>query len=147
MELAHIISSWLGDAKLMQLATASNNQPWVCTVGFVSDDNFNIFWFSRNSRRHSREIMKNGQVAATIVNDIAGRQAIQLTGVAAKLPLEQAPEIHAMYKAKLGIEPVSLADLGKSTEVSFWRLTPTLISTWDEVNFADNPKREYGLPE
>jgi uncharacterized protein YhbP (UPF0306 family) len=145
MKLHDTLSTWFSENKLMQLSTATNNQPWICTVGFATDDDFNLYWFSRTDRRHSEEIGQNSKVAATIVHDVRKRQAIQLTGTAAKVPKDQAANIHALYVNKLGFQPVSLEQLAVSDDVSFWRLTPNKIELWDEGDFPASPKQEYPL--
>src|SRR5690606_14682804 len=55
-----------GDTQAMQLATVAGNQPWVCTVYFVADDELNLYWLSWPTRRHSKELMGNSKVAAAI---------------------------------------------------------------------------------
>jgi uncharacterized protein YhbP (UPF0306 family) len=51
----------------MSLATTRDNKPWVCEVHFAYDDNLNIYYRSLKSRRHSREIELNPNVAGNIV--------------------------------------------------------------------------------
>src|SRR3990167_10572859 len=65
--IRQLIKDYLRKAKLMQLATSVNGQPWVCSVWFASDEDLNIYWFSSTTRRHSGEILKNKKVAAAIV--------------------------------------------------------------------------------
>lgn len=38
MELKKIIEDYLKEAKLMQLATSVDGQPWVCSVWFAADE-------------------------------------------------------------------------------------------------------------
>lgn len=65
-ELQHRVRAYLSTAKMMQLATARNDSPWVCNVWFASDDDLNIYWISSTKRRHSNEIADNPRVAAAI---------------------------------------------------------------------------------
>lgn len=51
--------------KVMQLATSSNGQPWICSVYFVVHDG-NFYWLSLPTRRHSTEITKNKKAALAI---------------------------------------------------------------------------------
>ena len=67
MKLKKLIEDYLKEAKLMQLATAVDNQPWVCNVWFAADKELHIYWFSSTTRRHSSEVLKNNKVAAAIV--------------------------------------------------------------------------------
>ena len=67
MDLKKLIEDYLKEAKLMQLATSANNQPWACSVWFGSDEDLNIYWFSSTTRRHSKEVMENPKVGAAVV--------------------------------------------------------------------------------
>lgn len=51
----------------MSLGTSSNNIPWVCEVHFAYDDQLNVYFRSKSSRRHSLEIATNPNVAGSIV--------------------------------------------------------------------------------
>ncbi|MEK7186412.1 MAG: pyridoxamine 5'-phosphate oxidase family protein [Patescibacteria group bacterium] len=67
MDLRKLIEDYLREAKLMQLSTAVNNQPWTCSVWLAADKDLNIYWFSSTTRRHSKEVMKNPKVGGAIV--------------------------------------------------------------------------------
>src|SRR5688500_13604940 len=64
--------------KVMQLATAADGLPWICTVYFVLVDGA-FYWLSLPERRHSQEIEKNPAVAIAVVlqpdKPVAGIQA------------------------------------------------------------------------
>lgn len=64
--MRQLILDYLGEAKMMQLATVHDGKPWVCNVWFVSDKNMNTYWISSSNRRHSKEIATNPYVAASI---------------------------------------------------------------------------------
>ncbi|MBI2414593.1 pyridoxamine 5'-phosphate oxidase family protein [candidate division WWE3 bacterium] len=66
-EIKDLITKYLEEARLMQVATSINNQPWACSVYFVFDNDFNLYWISTPKRRHSLEIKENSKVAGTIV--------------------------------------------------------------------------------
>lgn len=51
----------------MQLATAVNDQPYLCTVHYYSDDNLNFYWSSKPFRRHSGEIEQNPKVSTYVL--------------------------------------------------------------------------------
>lgn len=46
MNIYQLIKDYLTEAKLMQLVTSVDGQPWVCSVWFATDDELNIYWFS-----------------------------------------------------------------------------------------------------
>lgn len=52
----------------LSLATAKDNKPWVCEVHFAYDKNFNLYFRSLSSRRHSQEIAENPHVAGNIID-------------------------------------------------------------------------------
>ena len=146
MNLDELLQQYLNDNKLMQLATlGENGQPWLCSVYFVHDEDNNIYWTSaRSKRRHSREIKNDSRVAVTIVQDPVNKQALQITGVASEVSLEDAERVDKLYSAKYGdknrLEEV-LADLPEGR--AFWKVEPTTISFWDEVNFPGVNKVDY----
>lgn len=67
MSLEKLIEEYLREAKLMQVATVKNNRPWVASVWYVHDKDWNLYFISRKSRRHSLELKDNQYVAGTIV--------------------------------------------------------------------------------
>src|SRR4051812_34899784 len=101
-----LLKSYLQQQHMMQLATASGEQPWICTVYYVVDDDFNLYWASWPTRRHSLEIAQNARVAAAIPlafengRSVAG---VQLQGVAKiVIKSETIPPIAERYAAKFG---------------------------------------------
>jgi len=71
----------------MQLATALDNQPWVCSVWFAADKDLNIYWFSSTTRRHSGEVLKNKKVAAAIGRNMPRDHFDIYRLIKAKLPI------------------------------------------------------------
>jgi len=61
------IRDYLPDIIHMSLATSVGNQPWLCEVHYVYDDDLNFYFRSLESRRHSQEIERNPNVAGSIV--------------------------------------------------------------------------------
>lgn len=91
-DLRTLIKQYLQEAKLMQLATAIDNQPWTCSVWFTTDEELNIYWFSSITRRHSKEVMKNHKVSAAIVlpqTPSDPPRGLQLQGIAELLTKEK----------------------------------------------------------
>src|SRR5687768_8880696 len=50
---------------VMQIATARNGVPWICTVYFVFTEG-KFYWLSFPERRHSRDIADNDHVAVAV---------------------------------------------------------------------------------
>lgn len=149
MKEKEIYQDILKDIKLMQLATCRDNQPWLCNVWYVMDEDENIYWNSRLTRRHSEEIADNPRVACTFhkwFNEGIGQkgQALIVSGNAELLSGE---DIRMPYKLYVGRNPKFLDVQSLETTMSatgphfFYKLTPDEIIWWDEVNFPDNPRR------
>ena len=97
MDLKELIKQYFNDNKHMQLATIKNGQPWICTVYFASDDDFNLYWTSARSRQHSVEILNDSRVAVTVVRDTERKQALQITGNAYEASDDDLERIHSLY--------------------------------------------------
>lgn len=67
MDIEAIIRENIGATLHMSLATSKNNAPWVCEVHFAYDDNLNLYFRSKPSRRHSLEIADNPTISGNIV--------------------------------------------------------------------------------
>src|SRR5690349_11173606 len=85
MDAKKLLRDYLSEFFTVQLATVDGDQPWVCTVRFIADEQNNLFWASLPTRRHSQEIAKHSKVAAAIVvHNVIGEPVIgiQLEGTA-----------------------------------------------------------------
>lgn len=144
MDTKNLVIEFLKVNKLMQLATVSGDQPWLCNVYFVSDDANNIYWSSARVRRHSREIRAHAKVAATVVHDEERKQAVLITGEAFEVTQNEVEKVNILYASKFGDKPSRLAEVLANTPDgrAYWVLKPKTITLWDEVNFPDSPKQE-----
>lgn len=147
-DLRKLIVGYLKEAKLMQLATAVDNQPWVASVWFAADENLNIYWISSTTRRHSDEVSKNQKVAAGIVlphtpQDTA--RGIQLQGIAE--PLTNKEEIEkaiSLFENRIFTREKIQQFMGSSDfPHRFYKITPTKFVLFDAVNFPDKSRQEY----
>lgn len=145
-----MIKEYLEKARLMQVVTAKDNQPWACSVYFAFDDDLNLFWISTPERRHSKEIENNEKVAGTIVlsHTLGDKvRGLQFQGIAKRLTSkEEMQEGMNVYAKRMGMgEEKHTAILeGKNPHVPY-KITPTLFVLFDEFNFPDNPRQEYIL--
>jgi uncharacterized protein YhbP (UPF0306 family) len=147
MDLKALITEYLSSNKHMQLATVKNGQPWICTVYFVHDDNFNLYWTSGRSRQHSLEILNDSKAAVTVVHDIERKQALQIIGNAYEVEDGDLERVHGLYTAKFGAKHYDLEEMKKHDPEgrSYWVFKPTEIFLWDEVNFPEAPKQKYNF--
>jgi uncharacterized protein YhbP (UPF0306 family) len=150
IDLRQLIQDYLQEAKLMQLATSSNNQPWICSVWFAADQDLNIYWFSSTTRRHSDEVLKNSQVAAAIVlpqTPADTPRGLQLEGTA-ELLTEQADidKAISVYADRI-FSKETIKDLKENPEKphAFYRIKPTQFVLFDMVNFPENSRRELNI--
>jgi len=150
MNLRALIEKYLKEAKLMQLATSLDNQPWVCNVWFAADEDLNIYWFSSINRRHSSEVMKNQKVAAAMALPHTPKdppRGLQLQGMAEVLTKQEDID-KAIYIFKDRIFPIeTIEELmeNKENPHKFYRIKPTQFVLFDAVNFGDNWRQEYNL--
>ena len=147
MDLKPLIKEYLADNKHMQLATVNAGNPWICTVYFVEDDNFNLYWMSARERQHSVEIANNPRVAVTVVRDTERKQALQITGNAYEVADEDLERVNRLYESKYGLKNYNLDEIKehKPEGRAYWVFKPTTISLWDEVNFPDSPKQKLEI--
>jgi uncharacterized protein YhbP (UPF0306 family) len=125
----------LGDAQVMQVATVRHDQPWICTVWFVADNDLNLYWLSLPARRHSQEIAHNQKVAAAIVI----KQDMPTVGLQIEGMAEQVSDpvlvklIMEKYFAKYG-EGKDFYDrfMASKNKHAMYRIKPHLIVLMDE---------------
>lgn len=150
MNLKSLIKDYLNIAKLMQLATSLENQPWVCNVWFASDSNLNIYYFSSITRRHSKEVLKNNKVAGAIAlphTPDDSPRGLQFQGVVEVLgkqaDIDKAISVYAGRIFSRGKIKEFMEH--KEKPHRFYRIKPTQFILFDVVNFPDNSRQEYNL--
>lgn len=150
MDVKSLIKGYLQEAKLMQLATSIDNQPWICSVWFAADEDLNIYWFSSTTRRHSEEITKNPKVGAAIVlphTPDDPPRGIQLEGTAEMLTKqEDIDKAISLYTNRI-FSQEKIKEFMEYAERphKFYRIKPTRFVLFDAVNFPDNSRQELTL--
>jgi uncharacterized protein YhbP (UPF0306 family) len=147
MDVKELIKKYLRQGRMMQIATASGDQPWICTVYYAEDENQNLYWLSVPARRHSQEIEKNSKIAVAIPikfdkNPIIG---IQAEGTAAVVEDEETVKnIMPAYVEKYGTgkDFYELFKAGKNQH-NLYKFTPSKYSLFDETNFDDGQKHGW----
>jgi uncharacterized protein YhbP (UPF0306 family) len=148
MNPTELVRQHLAQAKIMQLATSADDQPWVVTVHFYADDELNLYWISTLARRHSQAIEQNSKVATTIlVHENTAEEpyviGITIEGVAELIGETPDETVGQGYVAKLNKDDNFLADIASGTNPhKFYRLKPTKIVLFDNKNSPDNPRQE-----
>jgi uncharacterized protein YhbP (UPF0306 family) len=149
MDLRKLITDYLEQARLMQVATAKNNQPWASTVLFAFDENFNLYWISKPDTRHSQEIGENEKIAGTIVSPTAlgeNVRGLQFEGIAREATGEDMKKAIDVYAARVNMKDERKQKLLDKTDGhNAYIITPKLFVLFDTLNFPDNPRQEYKI--
>ncbi|MBI2327786.1 pyridoxamine 5'-phosphate oxidase family protein [Candidatus Curtissbacteria bacterium] len=150
--LKELIAEYLRDAKLMQVATSQNNKPWIATVWYVNDEDWNLYFISRKNRRHSLEINNNPYVAGAIVlphTKGSGEKVrgLQFEGKAEEAKGKALKKARNLYLIKYSsAEDIPLKKLEDPKFIAtFYVIHPKAFILFDEVNFPDNPRQELKL--
>ncbi len=152
--MENLVREYLDEAKLMQIATAKENRPWVASVWYVNDDKLNLYFISRRARRHSLEIKENENVAgAIVVPHTVGSgekvRGLQFEGTARECKgkeIEKAKEIYIEKYSSAEIIPTEKLKDPKFI-ASFYMIKPKMFVLFDEVNFPNEPRQELWLKE
>ena len=149
MDLRKIIEKDLKKARMMQVATVKNNQPWNCTVYFAADDDLNLYWISKPDTRHSKEIEGNSKVAAAIPVkfDNLTVRGLSIEGKATEVKnLNEIKQKVKLYSDKFNRGEDWYKDfISGNNPHKLYRIKPTKFVLFDRVNFPDNDRQEFSL--
>ncbi|MEK7594298.1 MAG: pyridoxamine 5'-phosphate oxidase family protein [Patescibacteria group bacterium] len=136
MDVKTLLLEYLPKARIMQLATSVNGQPWACNLHYYSDSELNLYWGSSPQARHSQEITQNAKVAAVIMIHEDSPEEKYVIGVTyegvADYIGEPDPELVSDFEAKLDRKPSGL-----------YRIKPSKIVLFDNKDFPDSPRQEW----
>lgn len=143
MSYEKFVAEYLSKGKVMQLATASENGPWICTVNYVNDSAGNVYWMSMKSSRHSVDIQRNASTAVAVVLDPDRKMGLQLMGRSSRAGDEELEKVHDLYSAKYGGKPERLAEArSASPDVrTYYVFRPSAAKMHDQVNFPTDPQQ------
>lgn len=151
MSAEELIRKYVFDMKIMQLATCTKDQPWVCNLHYYSDDELNIYWLSTPDRRHSKELEENPKAGAAILvhqdsEDEDYVIGLSVEGVAEKVDWHKYEQIVPNYGRKHGTSKTFLDSIiaGENAHI-IYVLKPTKIVLFDNKNFPDNPRQEWNV--
>lgn len=150
MNLRELIEAYLDQAKLMQLATSVNDQPWVCHVWFAADKDLNIYFISSTTRRHSGEILQNNKVGGAVVlpqSPTDAPRGLQFQGTVETLENPQDIEKAMSFYAGRIFPEEQIKEFMQDEEHphKFYKIKPSQFILFDAVNFPDNSRQEYNL--
>ncbi|CAN5639154.1 hypothetical protein BH23PAT1_BH23PAT1_2900 [soil metagenome] len=151
MDLQELITKYMRQGHMMQLATVAADQPWCCSVYYVVDEDCNIYWASIPDRRHSKEIAMHGNVAGAIPIQFAkGEKVIglQVEGTASMVDSPgEIKQIAKKYASKFDRTMQWVEEFSSGqTKHKLYRLKPKLIVLFDEQNFSGPDARQEWHP-
>lgn len=143
VDLRGLIEEILRDSREMILATSDGSGPWAATLVFGHDQNFNLYWMSRQNTRHSFQLLKNPNVAAVINKQPTGGgqdKGLQIEGKAHELSDEKEIGAAREFFAKRGT-PLNLPKTAEEAEpisedMSWYVLKPIKINIIYEPLFG-----------
>lgn len=146
-----LIRKYLKEKETAQIATLKGDQPWISTVYYVADGNYNLYWMSQKHRRHSQEIQSHSKAAAAIAVKFPGHPVIglQIEGNAQLLDRpEDLAEPMKLYIKKFNESRNFYEEVlaGESSHY-LYKLKPRSIVLFDEENFPDDSRQEWKLSE
>ena len=137
-EIYALIEEILNKGYVMSLATFDEGGIWVSDVVFINDAEFNIYWISQISTRHSKAIKKNRRVAASITISKPGEanEGLQIEGFAETVDRTSLEMVKKHLEKRAGqlphkkpfIENDKLID----PEMSWYKLIPKKIELINE---------------
>lgn len=147
MDVEKTIRDYLPNILHMSLGTCVNNKPWVCEVGFVYDDDLNLYWRSMASRRHSQDIAANPQVAGNIVVQHGPGEkprGLYFEGTAEMLHgIDEASPVYQLFVDRLGFGPAILEDAAKEDGFKFYKVN---VADWYMFDARESsPPQKYHL--
>jgi uncharacterized protein YhbP (UPF0306 family) len=151
MNIEQAIRNYIPDVIHMSLATTSGNKPWVCELHFAFDDGLNLYFRSRASRRHSKEITLNAFVSGNIVKQYGPDDepvGVYFEGAAKLLPAgdEQNDAFNALC-ARFGADDKILEEAKDPEGHQFYKIsvdTYYLFGTLDERGPKKHEIKWYG---
>lgn len=149
MDLRKLIEDYLKEGRMMMVATVVGDQPWNCTLMFVSDENSNLYWISTLDTRHSKEIQKHKKVAAAIPIKYMD---LTVVGLQVEGDAELVKNLAEIKRAiRLYVDKFNRGEdwyedfIAGKNEHKLYKIKPRLFVLFDRVNFPDNSRQEYTL--
>ncbi len=148
MDVEKTIREYLPQVIHLSLATCRDNRPWVCEVHFAYDNDLNLYFISRASRRHSKEMADNERVAGNIVTQHVIDQKPRGVYFEGKgMLLEDVDEYHpayTLYSERFGVEKEILDEAKTPEGYKFYKIEVDAYYFFDARD--SHPSKKYELP-
>src|SRR3569833_2869808 len=128
MDIEQKIRQYLPNVLHMSLATCANDKPWVCEVHFVYDEELNVYFRSKLSRRHSQEIATNPNVAGNIIEPHDKTMKPRGVYFEGRAQIVKEPgELLALFQGRLGLGEEIIEDAKQPDGHKVYKIT---VSDW-----------------
>lgn len=150
-DVLNIVKRHLDKCKLMQVSTCQNNKPRIFNCWFSYDKDFNFYYISESSAKHSKDIAKNSNVAVSIIhpkmNNGVGQdvQGLMFEGIAKQA---KGKDLFVGYMNFLKKYPkvsqyIKLVNKKiKMKDTKIYKINAKKGIWYDEVNFENYPRQE-----
>lgn len=131
MGLREEIQKYLETYHVLILATVDEGGPWATPLFYASDENFDLYFLSEPSVRHSQAIARTPRVSAAVHGGSTGWtdiMGIQLDGWASAVSDELEEHARECYEAKF---PFALALVPSDRSYRFYRIRPRWLRLID----------------
>lgn len=144
-----LVREYLPQVQVMQFATSNNDQPWLCALHFVNDDELNLYWVSESKRRHSQELASNEKAAAYVLVHVNSKKedyviGISFEGTAREVLASDHPEVVQAYVAKHHSSDSFKEKIANGT-IPLYQFMPTSIVMFNNKDFKDHPRQEWKM--
>ncbi len=117
-----------------------NKRLWICSVYYVADNNFNLYFLSEPTTEHSKNITVNGEVACAIADSRqkanSKKIGVQLNGIASLVSNIQKIKwmLNLWNKINTGFESIiNLKNIkNKVIKSKIYKITPKKIKFFNE---------------
>lgn len=148
MDVEKVIREYISGVIHLSLATCVDNEPWVCEVHFVYDDDLNLYFRSKPSRRHSKDIAANANVAGNIVVQHGLEEKVRgvyFEGCAELLEnVDAGHPAYQLYCSRFNTDQSIIDEAKEPDGHKFYKITVREFSLFDSKE--SNPSRKYTLP-
>lgn len=129
IDVEQVVREYIDKTVHMSLGTSRDNKPWVCEVHFAFDEELNLYFRSKPTRRHSLEIKDNPNVAGNIIkqhNLDESVVGVYFEGTAEMLSdITENSTAYKVLSARLRTKPEALVEAQKDDGHKFYKISVT----------------------
>lgn len=138
----------LNNVKQMVVCASKDNRPWCATVFFAFDENLNLYFFSTEKRRHSKDISNNPNVSGAIAREhklALGEPSmgIQFEGVCKLVGSGEVKEAYGLYKKRF--PEITKFHTLKDANKELYKIKVDKFVLFDSLNFPKDPRKELEM--